>query len=136
MFIQDPTTKVVLPIPIPSVNPLNPPLGAVIPIPQQIEEMKDTAKLSPGQALMRGFARATETGDVVTGDGRLDVLRYGQILKARQLVTVRGAGVAFDGLHYVESTTHSIKLGQYKQSFTLKRNGLISTSPVFPTTPF
>ncbi len=136
VFIQDPTTKVVLPIPIPSVNPLNPPLGAVIPIPQQIEEMKDTAKLSPGQALMRGFARATETGDVVTGDGRLDVLRYGQILKARQLVTVRGAGVAFDGLHYVESTTHSIKLGQYKQSFTLKRNGLISTSPAFPTTPF
>ncbi len=81
VFIQDPTTKIVLPIPIPSVNPLNPPLGAVIPIPQQIEEMKDTAKLSPGQALMRGFARATETGDVVTGDGKLDVLRYGQILK-------------------------------------------------------
>jgi len=136
VFIQDPTTKAVLPIPIPSVNPLNPPLGAVIPIPQQIEEMTDTANLTPGQALMRGFARAAETGDVVTGDGTLDVLRYGQILKARQLVAVRGAGPAFDGLHYVESTTHRIKLGQYKQSFTLKRNGLISTSPVFPTAPF
>jgi hypothetical protein len=136
VFLQEPTTKAVLPLPIPAVNPLNPPLGAVIPIPQHIEEMKDTAKLSPGQALMRGFARATETGDVVTGNGTLDVLRYGRILKPRQLVAVRGAGPAYDGLHYVESTTHRIKLGEYKQSFTLKRNGLISTSPVFPTAPF
>jgi hypothetical protein len=136
VFIQDPTTKVVLPIPIPAANPLNPPLGAVIPVPQTIEELTDTGKLSPGQSLMRGVARANETADVVTGDGTLDVLRYGQILKARQLVAVRGAGPAFDGLHYVESTTHRIKLGEYKQSFTLKRNGLISTSPAFPTAPF
>jgi hypothetical protein len=49
---------------------------------------------------------------------------------------VRGAGLAFDGLHYVESTKHSIKLGQYKQSFTLKRNGLISTVPAVPAFSF
>jgi hypothetical protein len=136
VFIQDSTSKVVLPIPIPPVTPLDPPLGAVIPVPQTIEMMDETAKLSPAQALMRGFARASETSDVVTGDGTLDVLRYGRILKARQLVAVRGAGPAFDGLHYVESTTHRIKPGEYKQSFTLKRNGLISTLPAVPTLPF
>ena len=42
-------------------------------------------------------------------------------------VGVRGAGTAFDGLHYVSSVTHTIKRGEYKQSFELVRNGLIST---------
>jgi hypothetical protein len=133
VFIQEQTTKAVLPLPIPSVNPLNPPLGAVIPVPQKIEKLDDTAKRSPAEALMLGLARATETGDVVTGEGRLDVLRYGQILKARQLVGVRGAGLGFDGLHYVQKTTHQVKRGEYKQSFTLKRNAIVSNVPVVPT---
>ena len=136
VFIQDETSKMVLPIPIPAVNPLNPPLGAVIPTPQTIEEMDDTAKLNPGEAIMRGIARAAETGDVVTGQGKLDVLRYGQILSPRQLVGVRGAGLGFDGLHYVQKTTHELKLGEYKQSFTLKRNGIVSNVPVVPTGVF
>jgi len=136
VFLQDQTSKMVLPLSIPAVNPLSPALGAVVPTPQKFEELKDTAKLSPAQALMIGIARATETGDVVTGDGTLDVLRYGRILNARRLVGVRGAGPAFDGLHYVESTTHHIKRGQYTQSFTLKRNGLLSTVPVVPAAPF
>jgi hypothetical protein len=136
VFIQDQTSGVVLPLPIPGVNPLDPPLGAVVPVPQKIEELKDTAKLPPAQAIMQGLARASETADVVTGDGTLSVLRYGGLLQARQLVGVRGAGLAFDGLYYVESTKHQIKLGEYKQSFTLKRNALISNTPVVPTVPF
>ena len=35
---------------------------------------------------------------MVSGDGTISVLRYGGILQARQLVGVRGAGLAFDGL--------------------------------------
>jgi hypothetical protein len=79
------------------------------------------------------MARASANADVVTGSGSLDVLRYGRVLQARGLVGVRGAGPAFDGLHYVDSVTHSIALGQYKQSFTLTRNALISNTPVVPT---
>ncbi len=133
VMIQDETSKANIPIPIPSVNPLSPPLGSVIPVPQKVEKLDNTAKFSPGQAIMQGIARATETSDVVTGEGRLDVLRYGQILKARQLVGVRGAGLSFDGLHYVQKTTHQMKPGEYKQSFTLRRNGLVSNVPVVPT---
>ncbi|HKT12492.1 MAG TPA: hypothetical protein VJW77_11775 [Terriglobia bacterium] len=133
VFIQDPTTKVVLPMPIPPVTPLNPPLGMVVPTPQKFEYLTDTAKLSPAQAIMVGMARASETADVVSADGSLDVLRYGQVLRARQLVGVRGAGVAFDGLYYVESARHQIKPGAYKQSFSLKRNALVSNLPVVPT---
>ena len=45
---------------------------------------------------------------------------------------VRGAGLPFDGLYYVKSVTHDIKRGEYKQSFTLARNGLVSTVPTVP----
>ena len=57
-------------------------------------------------------------------------------LRNRWLVGVRGAGLGFDGLYYVESTKHQIKLGEYKQSFTLKRNALVSNVPAVTTSPF
>jgi hypothetical protein len=136
VWIQNSTTNVPLPIPIPSVTPFNPPLGLVVPIPQKFEPLTDTAKLTPGLAVMRGIARAVETADVVSGDGTIDVLRYGQILRARSLVGVRGAGPAFDGMHYVDSTTHRLKPGEYKQTFVLKRNALISNLPLVPTLPY
>lgn len=136
VYIQDETTATVIPIAIPPVTPFNPPLGLVVPTPQRFEPLTDTAKLTPAQALMQGMARSVETADVVSGDGTLDVLRYGQILRARSLVGVRGAGPAFDGVHYVDSTTHKLKPGEYKQSFVLKRNALISNLPLVPTMPF
>jgi len=136
VFSQDQTTKLVFPIPIPPVTPFNPPLGIAVPIPQKVEQMNDTAKLPIGQAIMKGMARAVETADVITGEGSLDVLRYGQILRARSLVGMRGAGIAFDGLYFVDSTTHRLKPGEYKQSFVLKRNALIANTPVVPSFPF
>jgi hypothetical protein len=47
-------------------------------------------------------------------------------------VGVLGAGPPFDGLHFVERVTHTITRGEYKQSFSLNRNGLLSTVPVVP----
>jgi hypothetical protein len=82
---------------------------------------------------MIGLASASQWADAVTGEGTLDVTRYGGILSARQLVGVRGAGPAFDGLYYVKSVTHKIKRGEYKQSFKLSRNGLVSTVPTVPS---
>jgi hypothetical protein len=32
-------------------------------------------------------------------------------------------------LYYVKSVTHNLKRGEYKQSFTLVREGLISLTP-------
>jgi hypothetical protein len=82
------------------------------------------------------MARSVETADIITGQGSLDVQRYGQILRSRSLVGMRGAGVAFDGIYYVDSTTHQLKPGEYKQSFVLKRNALIANTPVVPAMPF
>jgi hypothetical protein len=51
-------------------------------------------------------------------------------------VGVRGAGIAFDGMHYVDQATHRLKPGEYKQSFVLKRNALVANTPVVPSLPF
>jgi len=132
VYIQNPETKVPIPIPIPDITPLNPPLGAIPPIPKGIEPITETAKYSPIRGAMIGLAKAAKSADGVSGTGSLDVLRYGRVLKARKLVGVRGAGAAFDGLYYVKSVTHNLKRGEYKQNFTLGRNGLLSTVPTVP----
>lgn len=132
VFFQEPMSKVPIGIPIPDISPLNPPLGLVPPLPPKITKLDDTAHMSPLAALMTGLAFAAQNSDSVFGTGRLDVGRYGRLLKSRQLVGVRGAGVPFDGLHYVKSVTHDIKRGEYKQSFTLARNALISTVATVP----
>ena len=77
-------------------------------------------------------SKAARSSDAVTGQGSLDVLRYGRTLKARRLVGVRGVGTAFDGLYFVKSVTHTIKRGEYKQSFSVVRNGLVSITPQVP----
>ncbi len=132
VFIQNELTKFPIPLPVPPVSLLNPPLGVIPPLPKKIEFMKDTAKLSPMAALGKGLARAGKSQDAVSGSGSVDVLRYGRPLKARQLVGVRGAGPAFDGLYYVKGVTSTIKRGEFKQSFSLTRNGLVSILPKVP----
>jgi len=132
VFIQNPLIKVPIPIPIPDINPLQPPLGASALLPTRVEVLRDTAKASPMQAISRGLALASSSADAVTGSGSLDVLRYGRLLKARQLVGVRGAGLAFDGLYFVKSVTSTMKRGEFKQSFELTRNGLVSITPTVP----
>lgn len=132
VFIQNQETRAPIPIPIPDISPLNPPLGLIPPFPVKFNQLKDTAKLSPMKAISMGIAEASKSSEAVTVSGTLNVVRYGHVLKARGLVGVRGAGYAFNGLYYVKSVTHSIKKGEYKQDFTLTRNGLVSTLPKVP----
>jgi hypothetical protein len=135
VYIYNQDTGVSIPIPMPPITPLNPPLGLIPPLPTNLlpPDLKpfreDVSKLPIPQAIMMGLAAAAENAEVVTCEGSLDVTRYRGVLKARQLVGVRGVGPAFDGLYYVKSVTHKIKRGEYKQSFTLTRNGLVSTVP-------
>lgn len=131
-IVQELTTKAPLPIPLPDINPLNPLLGVVPLLARKVEYVNDSAKRSPLQAILYAMAQAAGTADGVNGKGSLDVLRYGRPLQARRLVGVRGAGPAFDGLHYVKRVTHRIRRGEYKQEFALTRNGLISTIPAVP----
>jgi hypothetical protein len=132
LHYQEPASKVSILVPVPDVTPLSPPLGLIPPIPKRFPMIRETAKLSFIQAALIGLAKAAQSADAVTATGSLDVTRYGRVLKARKLVGVRGVGAAFDGLYYVKSVTHRIKRGEYKQDFTLARNGLLSTIPKVP----
>jgi hypothetical protein len=132
LMIQEPISKATIPIPIPDITPLSPPLGLIPPMPKNFEFITQTANLNPIQAAVIGLTKAAKSADAVFASGSLDVLRYGQVLKARQLVGVRGAGTAFDGLYYVTRVSHKIKRGEYKQSFDLVRNGLVSTFSSVP----
>lgn len=71
--------------------------------------------------------------EVVTAQGNLDALKYGDTLQPRGLVGVRGAGYSYDGTYYVKSVTHNIKKNEYKQRFTLTREGTGALSPVVRT---
>lgn len=129
--IHNPETKVTIPIPLPDVTPLSPPMGLVSPPPRDVKFL-ETGRLSPTQAALIGIAKAAKSADVVSVTGSLNVQRYGHILRARQMVGLRGAGIAFDGLYFVKGVKHQIKRGEYKQDFTLARNALVSNVPAVP----
>jgi hypothetical protein len=127
--ILDPIFKQPIPIPVPDIGILRPPLALRPALPLKRGPLPDSSKWDTVHALLMGLSQTAEASDSISGNGQLDVLRYGHILKARRLVSVRGAGLAYDGFYYVKSVTHNIKRGEYKQSFTLGRDGLLPLTP-------
>lgn len=127
MTIMDPVTgKIPIPIPVPNISLLRPPLGARPTPPMKIQYPPDGGNLNSIQAIGLALAKTGDTGEAISGSGTLNVLRYGSVLRAHQTVGVRGAGATYDGLYYVRTVTHNIKRGEFKQSFTLSRDGLVS----------
>lgn len=130
--ILDPITKKIsIPIPVPGINAFKPPLGLRPTLPAKIEYSEKTAKLGPAEAARQilGFVLDKNNSAAITASGSLDTMRYGHVLQSRALVGVRGAGLAYDGMYYVDSVSHSLKKGSYTQNFTLSRDGLISNVP-------
>lgn len=125
--IIEKNSKVPIPIPVPSLDILKSGLGARQPPIFKVRQLTPSASESPIGAALAGLAKLFETPEATTASGQLDVLRYGHVFKARQLAAVRGAGEYFDGKYYVKSVTHTIKRGEYKQSFTLSRGGIGSS---------
>jgi hypothetical protein len=131
--IMDPATmKVPITIPVPNISLLRPPLGARLTPPSKIEFADEGTTLDPSKAAQKILGTMFNASDSISVTGTLDVVRYGKILRSRMLVGVRGAGLAYDGLYYVNSVTHNIKRGEYKQDFKLSRDGLISLTPKVP----
>jgi hypothetical protein len=127
--ITEPFTKMSIDIPVPDIGLLRPPLALRPAMPLRKGPLESSSKWSSVQAALLGLAETAEASDSISGTGQLDVLRYGHILKARGLVSVRGASTAYDGFYYVKSVTHNLKRGEYKQGFTLGRDGLIPLTP-------
>lgn len=132
--IWDPITKKIpIPVPLPNINIFKPPLGLRLTPPARVEfpswgfEEDDLPSV-----LDQALGALATSSDAISVSGSLDVTRYGHVLRNRMLAGVRGAGLAYDGLYYVNSVTHNIKRGEYKQSFQLSRDGLISNTPKVP----
>lgn len=132
--VNDPATgKIPIPVPIPAVNIFQPPLGARPTPPLKIVMSRDAGGNSIPFTLKKMLGRLMKgAANAITASGTLDVLRYGHVLRSRMLVGVRGAGLAYDGLYYVDSVTHKLKRGEFKQSFQLSRDGLVSLTPKVP----
>jgi hypothetical protein len=131
-ILDEATGKVTVTVPVPPVNPLHPPLGARPTPPARTVFTEDTARLGSSEAAKRAYGIMRQSKDSITVSGSLNVASYGSVLRAGRMVGVRGAGLAFDGAYYVETVTHNIKPGEYKQSFTLARDGLGTLSPAVP----
>lgn len=136
-----PQVRVPIPLPVPDVSPLSPPQGAKPIIPLSFKRMNidrhsdgtdksddATARLDVVQTLARGLARASQSAQGVTGNGTLEVARYGRLLEARKPVDVRGAGPAYDGTYTVRSVTTTLAPGAATQSFSLARNAHVALS--------
>lgn len=129
--IFDPATgRIPVSVPMPEINIYKPPLGGRPLPPAKTVYERTSSTLQFDEALKRAIGRGIASSAAITASGTLSVVRYGHLLRARSLVGVRGAGLAYDGFYYVDSVTHNIKQGEHKQSFSLSRDGLISSTPV------
>jgi hypothetical protein len=121
-------------VPVRSFGSLRPPLAALpdwlVNLPNVRTTLFRGSGLNAMQALARAQGAAEASTDSLTATGTLDALRYGDLLTARGLVGLRGAGLQHDGLYYVKRVTHQISRGQYTQSFTLTREGVGATTLV------
>lgn len=112
-----------------------PPFAAMPAVVSQFPNVKkEILDEGGGLTYTQAFARAQGLTDassdtVLTASGEVDTTRYGGLLTARGVVGLRGAGYLHDGLYYVKRVTHHIKRGEYKQRFTLAREGFGATVP-------
>lgn len=98
---------------------------------EEFPEARTTPGLEVAEAMMRAQATTdASTDNVVNVSGELNALEYGDILRARGLVGLRGVGYSYGGNYYVKSVSHEISKGEYKQRFTLTREGTGSLTPL------
>ncbi|MGW8374962.1 hypothetical protein [Streptomyces sp. ODS28] len=63
----------------------------------------------------------------VTGEGEVAANAYGNVLKARDPVTIKGLGETHSGVYYVTHVTHRFGRDGYRQQVKVKRNALLPT---------
>lgn len=80
------------------------------------------------EAKARAQAIADQSIDqAARATGTLDTLRYADLLMVPGIVAVRGAGGTYDGDYALKSVKHRINIAEYKQEFTLTREGVGTT---------
>lgn len=128
----EPITKRSIRIPdLPSLRV--PPLSSAVGSARRTERLRCTANRNFAQASTESVAAVTGAPEPVSAEGELDTVRYGNVLRPRRLVGVRGVGRAYNGDYYVRSVKHRIQRGVYTQTFTLGRGGTGTLTPTVRT---
>lgn len=87
------------------------------------------ASVEPVRALFEANSTTQQSTDhVVVATGTVDAARYPHVLSAPGVIGVRGAGATYDGNYYLESVTHHIEIGSYRQDLRLAREGVGTTT--------
>ena len=133
VFIQEPYSKAPIPIPIPDITPLNPPLGVVPPLPaadhlpQGHREAEPAARRHAGHRLRLAALRL---GVRLRIARRRPLRQRAAVPLARRRPRSRRA-VRRPPLRHL-GELDAVKRGEFTQSFSLARNGLLSTVPKVP----
>ena len=61
---------------------------------------------------------------LIRGEGEIVGLFYQDVLRARELVIIKGVGKAYSGVYYVTKVKHVFTESGYTQSFHVKRNAV------------
>ena len=86
--------------------------------------LMEESNVGPIQALALLQGRSNRAAEQsVTVQGKLDVERYGALLCAPGIVTLRGAGTTHDGQYMISQVSSDVTPESIKQSFTLNREG-------------
>ncbi|HEY5948935.1 MAG TPA: hypothetical protein VIV40_25765 [Kofleriaceae bacterium] len=119
-------------IDIPSMPSLNlPPLSSSPAQARRKALLRCMGNASAAGALAAVIASVSNAEDPVTCTGEIDCVRYGNVLRARKLVGIAGAGRTYDGNYYVRRVTHTLEPhNSYTQSFLATREGTGAMLPV------
>jgi phage protein D len=81
-----------------------------------------TGLADTGELQTAAQAEVDRSAFAITAEGEVNTVAYGDVLRAKRPVLVRGAGKQFSGIYYVQRVTHTFTGDGYTQHFSLKRN--------------
>jgi phage protein D len=101
------------------------PLGSASTVPTDDARqvlISGTGLSDTGELQTAAQAEVDRTSWAITAEGEVNTVAYGDVLRAKRPVLVRGAGRQFSGIYYVERVLHSFTGDGYTQQFSLRRN--------------
>lgn len=87
--------------------------------------------VATGQEEMRNLCQAMfdEATWLIEANGEVDSMLYGSVLRARDLVPIKGVGEIFSGVYYLTKVKHVLTIDHYTQHFSARRNALAPSGP-------
>src|ERR1017187_874411 len=81
-----------------------------------------TGLAETGELQTAAQAEVDRSSWAITAEGDVNTVAYGDVLRAKRPVEVRGVGLQFSGTYYVEQVLHTFNGDGYTQHFSLRRN--------------